>query len=157
MDLHDHSWLKLIAFFAVTTLASSLLLAAVLASVTVAIAGGESLQISDERQVGSSTPGQMFSGVITDARCGSRHTDSQQSASECVRMCVGKGSRYSIVNGDRSFELIGNLDHVSQLAGQRVSLIGVLSGNTINVGAPSFGDEDLDTGRCESCQARYLC
>ena len=48
---HDRSWPALVAFFAVTTLAASLLFAAVLAGVTVAIAGGGPPQNSDDQQI----------------------------------------------------------------------------------------------------------
>ena len=134
----DRSWLALVAFFAVTTLASSLVFAAVLAGVTVAIAGGESPQIPGEPQVDPAVPGHTFSGVITDAQCGPRHTDSGQSASECARTCVRNGSRYIMVDGDRNYELAGNSSQLSQLAGQRVTLTGIFNGNTIKVDSASL-------------------
>jgi hypothetical protein len=46
---------------------------------------------------------------------------------------VRNGSRYIIVDGDRIYELAGNLGQLGQFAGQRVTLIGVLNGNTIKV------------------------
>jgi hypothetical protein len=99
------SWLSLLGFFAVITLGYSLIFAIVLAGVTAAIAGGESAQAAEDQQVGPLVPGQTFSGMITDARCGSRHTDSKNSAS----------------------------DQFGRLAGQRVSLTGVLTGGAIKV------------------------
>jgi hypothetical protein len=130
---HDRSWPKLLAFFALATLASSLVFAAVLAGVTVAIAGGETPQVLDDQQVDPAVSGQTFSGFITDANCGPRHTDSEQSATECARMCVRNGSRYIVVDGDRNYELAGDPRLFGEFAGQRVSLTGVLSGNTIKV------------------------
>jgi hypothetical protein len=128
---HDRSWLTLLAFFAAVTLASSLVFAAVFAGVTIAIAGGEPPQIADDPQVDPGVPGQTFAGIITDARCGSRHTDSEKSASACARMCVRNGSRYVIVDGDRNYQyqLAGNQWQFDRLAGQRVSLTGVLRGD----------------------------
>ncbi|HXM22899.1 MAG TPA: hypothetical protein VN948_16690 [Terriglobales bacterium] len=134
---YDRSWLKLLAFFAVATLASSLVFAAVLAGVTVAVAGGEPPQIPDNQQVDPAVPGHAFSGLITDAHCGARHTDSERSASECARMCVRNGSRYILVDGDRKYELAGNQSQFGELAGQGVSLTGVLSGDTIKVSSAS--------------------
>ena len=134
---YDRSWLKLLAFFAVATLASSLVFAAVLAGVTVAIAGGEAPQIPDNQQVDPAVPGHTFSGLITDAHCGARHNDSERSASECARICVRNGSRYILVDGERNYELEGNQWQFDELAGQGVSLTGVLSGDTIKVSSAS--------------------
>jgi hypothetical protein len=129
----DRSWLSLLVFFAVITLGSSLIFAVVFAGVTAAIAGGESAQAAEDQQVDPIVPGQTFSGLITDAHCGSRHTDSKNSASECARMCVRNGSRYVMVDGDRNYEITGTPGQFGQLAGQRVSLTGVLSGGAIKV------------------------
>jgi hypothetical protein len=131
------SWLSLLVFFAVITLGSSLIFAVVFAGATAAFAGGESAQAADEQQVDPLVPGQTFSGVITDSHCRARHMDSKSSASECARMCVRNGSSYSMVDGDRNYELAGNATGLSQLAGQRVSVIGVLSGSTIKVSSAS--------------------
>ncbi len=139
---HDRSWFRLLAFFSITTLASSLVVAAVLAGFTVAIAGGEPPQISNDQNNGQNVdpivPGQTFSGIITDARCGPRHTDSEQSASGCARMCVRNGSKYVMVDGDRKYELAGNLGQFDRFAGERVSLTGVLDGDTIRVSSGSL-------------------
>jgi hypothetical protein len=76
---HDRSWFALIAFFWLTTLASSLVIAAVFAGVTAAI--GDSAQTGDELRVDPLVPGQNFSGIVTDAHCGSTHEDSEKNAS----------------------------------------------------------------------------
>ena len=137
MKQHDRSWLALLAFFAVTTLACSLVFAAVFAGVTVAIAGGESARAADDQQADPLVPTQTFSGVLTDAHCGSRHMNSEQSASACTRACVRKGSKYMIVDGDRKYELTGNAWEFDPLAGQRVTLTGTLHGDTIKVSSAS--------------------
>jgi len=129
----DRSWLSLLGFFVVITLGSSLIFAIVFAGVTAAIAGDESAQAAHEQEVDPIVPGQTFSGMITDAHCGSRHTDSRNSASECVRMCVRNGSRYVMVDGDKSYELAGPADQFVRLAGQRISLTGVVMGGAIKV------------------------
>jgi hypothetical protein len=133
----DRSWLSLLAFFTVTTLALSLVLAAVVAGFTVAIAGGGPPQMSEDQSVDPTVPGRTFSGIITDAHCGPRHADSEQSASGCARMCVRNGSKYIMVDGDRNYELAGNPSLLDRLAGERVSLIGVLNGDTIKVSSAS--------------------
>ena len=133
MKQHDRSWLSLLVFFAGTVLALSLVFAAVLAGFTVAIAGGEPPQVSEVQNVDRTVPGRAFSGIITDARCGPRHADSKRSASECTRMCVHNGSKYLMVDGDTSYELAGNPTLFDRFAGERVSLIGVLDGDTLRV------------------------
>jgi hypothetical protein len=133
MGQAERSWLSLLVFFAVITLGSSLIFAAVFAGVTAAFAGGESAQASDEPQVDPLVPGHTFSGVITDSRCGSRHTDSRRSASECARMCVRNGSRYVLVDGERRYELTGAQARFDQLSGEPASLTGVLVGGAIKV------------------------
>jgi hypothetical protein len=137
MKKDDRSWLALLGFFSVITLASSLIFAAVFASVTVAFAGDEPSQIPAEPQVDPAVPGQTFTGIITDAHCGSRHTDSEKSAAECARMCVRNGSRYVMVDGDNKYHLAGNPEQFAPLAGQRVSITGVLNGNTIKATSAS--------------------
>lgn len=142
MKQHNRSWLRLLAFFTVTTFALALICAAVLAGFTVAIAGGEPPRISDgQNNVDPTARGQTFSGIITDARCGPRHADSEQSASGCARMCVRNGSKYIMVDGDRNYELAGDPLQLDRLAGERVTLIGVLSGDTIKVSSASLQAE----------------
>lgn len=145
MKKTERSWASLLAFFVVVTLGSSLIFAAVFAGVTAVLAGGESAQISDNQPVDPLLPGQTFSGVISDSRCGARHTNSGNSASECARMCVRNGSTFVIVNGDTRYELTGTPGQFDKLAGQRVHLTGVLRGGTIQVSSakalePKLGD-----------------
>jgi hypothetical protein len=134
MKQPDRSWFTLIAFFLLTTLASSLVFAAVFAGVTAAI--GDSAQTGDELQVDPLVPGQNFSGIATDAHCGSTHEDSEKNASACARiarMWVCNGSRYAIVNGDKEYELVGELWQIGQFAGQWMTLTGLLDRETIKV------------------------
>jgi hypothetical protein len=136
MKRSDRSWIKLLTFFAVTVLGSSLVFAAVIAGVTAAVGDG-SPQASEQRQAQPEVSSQTFSGVITDMHCGPRHTNSKEDASDCARKCVRDGSSYIIVDGDRSYQLDGDLLQLSELAGQRVTLTGVLNRNTIQVSSAS--------------------
>jgi hypothetical protein len=131
MKQHDRSWFTLIAFFLLTTLASSLVFAAVFAGVTAAI--GDAAQTGDELQVDPLVPGQNFSGMVTDAHCGSTQEDSEKNASACARICWRNGSRYAIVNGDKEYELVGELWQIGQFAGQWMTLTGLLDRETIKV------------------------
>jgi hypothetical protein len=129
----QRSWLSLLGFFAVVTLGSSLIFAAVFAGVTAVIAGGGSAQASDDQQVDPIVPAQTFTGIITDSHCIARHVDTKKSAAECTRMCVSNGSKYLLVNGDRNYEIAGDSAQISQLAGQRVRVTGALAAGRIKV------------------------
>jgi hypothetical protein len=130
----NRGWLTLVGLFVVITLGWSLVLAAVLAGATVALAGGESSQTQTQEDAANyAAAGQTFSGVITDAHCGARHTAFAQGASECARMCVRSGVKYVIANSDKSYLAAGNLEQFDNLAGQRVTVVGRLDGDTINV------------------------
>ncbi len=136
MQQKKRSWFPLIAFFVTMTLGWSLVLGAIFAGATVVIAGGEpssSEPQSHEGQAGVRAANQTFSGVITDAHCGPKHSDSDKGPSECARMCVRNGSKYNIVDGDKKYDVAGNLAQFDEFAGQRVRLFGSLEGNTIKV------------------------
>jgi hypothetical protein len=126
------SCIKLFTFLSLTALACSLLCAAVVAGATVVIGGADFAESADEPSV-SSAVRQEFSGVLTDARCGARHTDSHQNAAGCARICVRDGSNYALVNGEQKYELDGDLMQINQYAGQRVTVAGVLDGGRIKV------------------------
>lgn len=129
----QRSWLSLLGFFAVVTLGSSLIFAAVFAGVTAVIAGGGAAQASDDQQVDPIVPAQTFSGIITDSHCAARHVDTKRSAAECTRICVSNGSKYLLVNGDKNYEITGDSAQISQLAGQRVKVTGALAAGRIKV------------------------
>jgi hypothetical protein len=79
---------------------------------------------------------QAFTGKVSDAMCGAHHMMSGPEA-DCTRACVGKGSKYSLVVGDKVYTLdtdnkaaLGSLD---KLAGASAKVTGTLSGDTITV------------------------
>jgi hypothetical protein len=102
------------------------------------IGSADFVEAADEPPAGSVTAGQEFSGVLTDARCGARHTDSHQNAAGCARICVRDGSNYALMNGEQKYELDGDLMQINQYAGQRVTVTGVLNGRTIKVSSVSM-------------------
>lgn len=132
MKPHRRSWLTLIGFLVATTLASSLVFAVAFAGVT-AVIGDDFVQAADEPQAEPMVPGRAFSGIITDVRCGPRHASRGKTAAECARFCVANGSKYTMVDGDKTYELLGDSEQIGKFAGQRVTVIGNLNGETINV------------------------
>ena len=73
-----------------------------------------------------------FSGVITDDHCGAKHQLTDRSPAGCTRICVTKGAKYVLVNGDRVYVLQGDVVTLNRMAGQRVTVVGSLHGNTID-------------------------
>jgi hypothetical protein len=128
----NRSWFALITFCATTALVAALGLAILIASATVAFAVAQSL--TSQRRKASETAEQVFAGVITDARCGARHsTKFGQGAGDCSRACVRNGSHYTLVNGDEQYSLAGSETEVEKLAGQRALISGARTGETIQI------------------------
>ena len=74
-----------------------------------------------------------LSGVISDAMCGAKHMMADKSAAECTRECVKKGSKFALVSGDKLYILEGHEAELDKYAGQRVTISGMLQGDTITV------------------------
>jgi hypothetical protein len=79
---------------------------------------------------------QSFTGKVSDAMCGGHHMMSGPEA-DCTRACVGKGSKYALVVGDKVYALdtddkaaLGTLD---KLAGANAKVTGTVNGDTIAV------------------------
>ena len=72
-----------------------------------------------------------FNGVITDSMCGAKHMMKDKSAAECTRICVKQGSDYALVVGNKVYTLKGNASDLDKYAGERVTVKGSVSGNTI--------------------------
>jgi len=127
----SRSWFSLLTFCASASLAAALSLAAVFTGATaVLVAAAPRTAVAEE----PSSPPPPFSGVISDYQCGARHDkESGKSPAECTLACVRNGGKYSLVNGDKKYALDGNADELSHWAGQRVTVAGTLSGETIKV------------------------
>ena len=77
---------------------------------------------------------QSYEGIITDTRCGAKHSAVVgMAAGDCTRVCVHGGERFALVNGDKAYTLEGGQSALKQAAGQRVKIVGTLSGSTISV------------------------
>ncbi len=82
----------------------------------------------------STASGRVFSGMITDSRCGARHRmNSGKTSAECARACARDGSIYVLVDGEVVRALEGDPYLLGRLAGERVEIVGMLEGNTIKV------------------------
>lgn len=76
----------------------------------------------------------VYDGVITDTRCGAKHSAAiGMTASDCARVCVHGGEQFALVDGDALYLLEGETAALKRVAGQRVRIVGKLNGNKIAV------------------------
>ena len=88
----------------------------------------------------SAIPSQTYEGIITDAHCDAKHSATVgMAAAECTRVCVHRGEHFALVDGDKTYTLEGNDTALKRMAGQRVKLLGTLSGQTISVASVGAG------------------
>src|SRR6266851_4799942 len=66
---------------------------------------------------------QTFTGKVSDAVCGAKHMEAWIAPADCVRICVQKGAKYSLVVGDKVYALDTSdkaaLDELNKLAWQQ--------------------------------------
>jgi predicted lipoprotein with Yx(FWY)xxD motif len=123
------SWFTPIIFCAATAFLAALALAILFTSATVAFAGSAMFAPAD------SSNSKEFSGVISDSHCMGRHVMKDKSPEECTRLCVARGSKYTLVDGENAYTLEGDSTALTARAGERVTVSGVLEGGTIKVTA----------------------
>ncbi|MGH9477357.1 MAG: hypothetical protein ACRD1C_13680 [Terriglobales bacterium] len=79
----------------------------------------------------------VYSGVVTDAMCGAKHDMGGGSPAECVHMCVGGGSDYALVVGQKVYTLATKdkrvLATLYKNAAKRIEVRGTLHGDTLTV------------------------
>lgn len=79
---------------------------------------------------------QTFKGEVSDSMCGKKHM-MEGDAAGCTRACVGKGSSYALVVGDKVYTLDTKdkaaLDELDKLAGKQAKIMGTANGDTIAV------------------------
>jgi hypothetical protein len=77
-----------------------------------------------------------FTGEVGDAMCGRKHMEDEPSA-ECTRACVGHGSKFALIVGDKIYTLETTdkaaLATLDKQAGKTATVSGSLDGDTIQV------------------------
>ena len=80
---------------------------------------------------------QTFTGKVSDAMCGAKHSEVGIVPADCVRACVQKGANYALVVGERVYTLKTSdqaaLDQLNKLAWEQAKVTGTASGDTIAV------------------------
>lgn len=79
-------------------------------------------------------PQHTYTGMVTCSQCEARHpAASAKTAADCTRTCVRSGAQFALVAGDRTYRLNGDVAPLQKLAGQRATIVGAVSGNTITI------------------------
>jgi hypothetical protein len=77
-----------------------------------------------------------FTGTVSDSMCGAKHAMPGDDAS-CTRACVGKGSKYALVVGDKVYTLETSdktaLATLDKQAGAKATVTGTEKDSTITV------------------------
>jgi hypothetical protein len=82
---------------------------------------------------GKSTGMKTLTGVVSDSMCGAKHMAKDKSPAECARMCVKQGMKYALVVGSKVYTLEGHESEVDKLAGQKATVKGSVTGETVAV------------------------
>lgn len=92
------------------------------------------------RQETQSPAVQTYEGIVTCSRCGARHSATlDQTAADCTRRCVRAGANFTLVEGDATYILEGDVGVLGRLAGRRARIAGELNGNTIRISSIMSG------------------
>lgn len=125
-------WFGLITLFTLcASIALALALGLAIFGATVELAFAAVRMLPDDN---ATSQGTSYVGVVTDSICGAKHeTDSNRTSAECTQLCVKKGGKYVLVDGEKVYTLTGDWSKLSQMAGLRVRIWGKLTGNTLQV------------------------
>jgi hypothetical protein len=86
---------------------------------------------------------QTYTGQVSDAACGAKHTMMPGDDAECTRACVRQGAKYVLVVGDKVYALDAKdkaaLDELDKLAGQQAKVTGQANGDIIAVSSVAPG------------------
>jgi len=74
-----------------------------------------------------------WTGVISDSKCGLKHSAASDEAAACVKSCVTGGAKYVLVSGGRLYQLEPQAKIDSKLAGRDAKVTGSLYGDTIRL------------------------
>ncbi len=98
------------------------------------IAGVEPGATQSRPEPSSTVQTQNYEGMITDTHCGAKHSAAiGLAASDCARVCVHGGEQFALIDANNLYMLEGNTEAVKRMAGQRVRIAGILSGDKISV------------------------
>jgi hypothetical protein len=75
---------------------------------------------------------ETFSGVISDAMCGAKHTALNDADRACIAKCIDGGSEAVLVSGDKVYKVTVQAA-VKTFQGKKVTIQGTAKGDTIDM------------------------
>src|SRR6266496_5934784 len=107
---------------------------------TVAFLIFSTILVAAQMEMPSSPPGnsksagtKTLTGIVSDSMCGAHHMAKDKSPAECTRMCIKQGMKYALVVGNRVYTLEGHELEVDKLAGQKATVKGSVTGETVAI------------------------
>ena len=83
---------------------------------------------------GASAFAAEWTGYISDAKCGAKHTDGSEKSVKCVQGCVKGGTAPVFVSGDKVLKIDdASKSKVMDHLGHKVTINGSLSGDTVTI------------------------
>ncbi len=124
----NHFWLEIIGLGTAIALGIALLIA------TLGAAAGTMMAQEEIGPAAAPPVAKVYHGMVTCSRCGAKHSAALgHSAADCVRICVHNGAGFALIDGDKIYQLEGDLSLIKKVAGERAEITGVAHGNTISV------------------------
>src|SRR3954467_7495272 len=88
---------------------------------------------SENKAEKSSAMPKTLTGIASDSMCGAHHMAKDKSPAECTRMCIKQGMKYALVVGSKVYTLEGHESEVDKLAGQKATVKGSVTGETVTM------------------------
>jgi len=88
---------------------------------------------SSNRPGEASAMPKTLTGIVSDSMCGAHHMAKDKSPAECTRMYIKQGMKYALVVGSKVYTLEGHESEVDKLAGQKATVKGSVTGETVAV------------------------
>ena len=132
-------WTELILLGVASALALALLIAT-LGAAGAAVTGQQefSQPANEPSQTHLPADAKTYEGMVTCSRCRAKHPASLgRTATDCALICVHGGAGFALIDGEKVYELRGDLGKLKKFAGQRAAVVGVEQGNTITVSSVS--------------------
>jgi hypothetical protein len=75
-----------------------------------------------------------WSGTISDSKCGAKHEAATAADAACAKKCVNGGASAVLVTGGQVYKIADDSQaRVTPLLGKKVTVMGMLNGDTIEV------------------------
>jgi len=128
MKTNHRVWIEIVTLGSAIAFALALLLA------TLGAAAGAATGDLGFLQAAPAATEQTYEGMVSCSKCGARHAAAlDQTAADCVRICVHGGSSFALVSADETYLLDGDLNILKKISGQRARIVGALNGKTIKI------------------------